>query len=203
MHEFWCGLLLTVALGLDGPRHRGWQIAVAALALAIREFAAPFLGLILLRAVVEKDRRSALTVAIVALGAAGLILLHRDMVLSVTTPADGISQGWLGLGGPAAFASAVSQFTALSALPHWAAALLAFLPILGWATLRRDAAFAAAWFAGFGAVIAVLARADNSYWVVTLLPAYAIGLALVPRFFRDLLGAKRARDPLSPVPAAR
>lgn len=188
MHEFWCGLLLTIALGIDGSRHRLAQLGVATLALCLREFAAGFLVAMLASALFERDRRGSLAIVAVLVAAAGPIAWHAAMVGSVTTPADLVSPGWNGLGGPILFARALATFSWLLVLPGWAVAILAFAPLLGWATLRRDAPLALLWFGGFAFVIGALARPDNLYWVVVLLPAYPMGLALVPRFLATISG---------------
>ena len=189
MHELWCGLLLTVALAFDPRREWGWQLGFVALALAIREFAAPFLALMLAAAVVDRDRKRILAVTAVAVAFAALLLLHRDMVNSVATPADGSSAGWLGLRGPLGFVQDLRAFSWLLLVPERIAVLLAFLPLLGWSALRRGANFALLWFLGFGLVVAAFARPNNLYWIVVLLPAYFLGFALLPRFL------SRARHP--------
>lgn len=186
MHEFWCGLLLTIALGIEGRRHRLWQLGVVALALSLREFAAAFLAVMLVGALFERNRRGSLAIAAVFIAAAGLIGWHHAMVGSVTTAADAVSPGWHGLGGPILFARSLATFSWLSLFPGWAVAVFAFLPLLGWSALRRDAWLALLWFGGFGFVIGTLARPDNLYWAVVLLPAYPMGLAFVPRFVAEL-----------------
>lgn len=201
MHEFWCGLLLTIALGIDGSRHRLWQLGVVTLALCLREFAAAFLVAMLASALLERDRRGSLAIVGVLVAAAGMIAWHAAMVGSVTTAADLVSPGWNGLGGPILIARALATFSWLLVLPGWAVAILAFLPLLGWATLRRDAPLALLWFGGFAGVIGVLARPDNLYWAVVLLPAYPLGLAFVPRFLAGL-GSLRPRLRKPPHPRA-
>lgn len=153
MHEYWCGVLLTIALAIAERRYRVWQIVVVALAFAVREFAAAFLAVIFLGALVERDRRATVAVVVLAVAATALLTMHWEMVRSVTFDGDGESQGWFGLGGPRAFVRSLSAFSWLSVFPQWIAAVLAFLPILGWSALREDALVAVCWFVGFGLVI--------------------------------------------------
>jgi len=45
LHELWSGMLLALAFGLHRPGKWGWSLAAAALAVAIREHALPFVML--------------------------------------------------------------------------------------------------------------------------------------------------------------
>ena len=179
VHDMWGGLLATLALGLTATR---LAVIPAVLAVLVRELNAPLLGLFVL------DRRSRPA----ALAGLALCLLalayHRSAVLAWTLPGDPLSQGWLGLRGPAGWVDDLSQNTVLQFLPRPIAALLAFAPLLGWVELERHRALA--WCLGVFAMVTVLARPDNTYWVLGALPIWFIGLAFVPAFLLSLL--KRA-----------
>jgi len=187
-HDYWAGLLLAFAIALHPAR---WRAGVATLAALIRELTAPFLAI---EAAVTLMRSRRPILAAPALGGliviAGILALHAWAVWSRTSPADLASAGWSGLRGPAGVVGDIAGLTVLQFLPFPLAAALVFLPLLGWCEFD-DGGTALCWFGFFLCAIALLARADNSYWAANVLPAYFAGLAFVPAFFRNL-GANRS-----------
>lgn len=201
-HELVAGLLLSLALALYRPGLLWPALVATAAALAVRELALPFALLWLCFAWVERAWREAGALAVViGLFAAGLAL-HAFMVEQFLQPGDLASPGWGGLQGPRLFLDALIRFTPLLAAPPWLAGPLALLPLVGWLGLGgRLGLFAVLWFTGFALVLALFARAENFYWVLMVLPAYAVGLALVPRALADL--ARAAAGPPAPRRAGR
>lgn len=193
MHEFWCGMLLTIALALDPRREWPGQLALATLAFAVREFAAAFLMLMLAAAAFDRDKRRFAAIAAVMIGCTALLLLHREMVMAVVVPADPSSASWIGLRGPGAVVDDLRAFSWLGLVPSPLAAFVVFAALLGWSTLERGAGFALLWFIGFGFVVSAFARPDNFYWAVVMLPAYPVGLAFLWSFIRG----QEARGSLS------
>ena len=185
-HEVWAGLLVSLALPLAG-RFPVTAILLGLAATLVRELAAPFLGLITLLAWLERDRATSAK-ALAALALVGLALVaHYFAVTSHILPGDPASQGWLGLGGPAALLTDMSVITIDGALPPVVYATLGFLPMLGWLSLPgRVGRLAVLWFGGVLFAAMVLARPDNLRWIDMLMPAYFIGLALVPRALAGL-----------------
>ncbi|KLE34023.1 hypothetical protein [Aurantiacibacter luteus] len=195
IHELPAGMLLTLSLALYRP-HRWWPaLLCAALALAFRELAAPFLALWLAFAAWQRRAGEALAVLAVLAAFSLAMILHQQGVEARVLPGDPASQGWSALAGPALPLAALAKLTALLLLPQWLAAPLAILPLVGWLGLGgRTGLFAALWFAGFLGAMAVFARPENFYWVQLTLPTYFAGLAFVPRALADLLAAAgRAR----------
>ena len=184
MSEAWCGLLLTLALGLTlWPRARWWMpVLVIAAALALRELALPFLLLAAAFALWER-RWWELTAWMLVAVLFGLgMALHAVQVAEVVQPTDFQSVGWSGGLGLRGILLAVVNTTVLHLLPHWLALLLALLPVLGWGALDgRGGRFAVLLLGGYALMIGLFSRADNFYWGFLLLPAWLAGLALVPR----------------------
>ena len=195
IHEMWAGLLLSLSLALYRP-HRWWPALVAAaLALAVRELAAPFVLLWLAVALWQRRWGEAGAVAAVLVAFALGMALHAGAVAEHRLATDGVSQGWDAMAGPGLPLSALARLTALLVLPAWLAAPLALLPLLGWAGLgRRLGLFAFCWFGGFFLAMSLFARPENFYWVQLTLPAYLAGFAFVPRALADLLAAGRGRN---------
>ncbi len=192
IHEVLAGLLLSLALAIYHP-DRWWPALIAAaLALSLRELALPFVLLWLAFALSQRRWPEVAAVgALMILFAIGMYL-HFLGVEAQRLPGDGASQGWDVLAGLRMPIFAMSQLTALLFLPLWLAAPFAILPLVGWAGLGgRLGLFAAIWFAGFFAAMALFARAENFYWVQMTLPAYFAGFAFAPRAFADLAHATR------------
>ena len=194
IHELWAGLCLTLALLLY--RRNCWWPALlaAALALAVRELAVPFVLLWLAFALAEQRWREAAGVAaLLALFATGMCL-HYLGVEAGRLPGDPASQGWKALVGYGLPLMAVSRLTGLLLLPVAIAAPLAILPLIGWASIGgRIGLFALLWFAGLFTMMALFARPENFYWVQLALPAYGVGLAFAPRGLFDLFQSAAGR----------
>ena len=194
IHELIAGLLLSLSLALYRP-HRWWPaLLAAALALAVREFAAPFVALWLVFALVQRrNGEAAAVLGVLLLFSLGLFL-HQLGVAAHRLPGDGASQGWDAMAGLALPLYALSLLTMLLVLPKWLAAPLAILPLLGWLGYgKRLGLFAALWFGGMLLAIALFARPENFYWVQIALPAYLAGFAFVPRALKDLAEAARLK----------
>ena len=186
-HDLVTGLLLSLALALYRPARWWPSLVLLALALALRELALPFALLWLAFAVVQNRPREGL--ALIALLAAYSLALaaHAHAVEALLLASDPPSQGWSGLGGVPLFAGAVARLTGLLLLPPALGAALAVLPMLGWlAPGGRTGTFAVVLFSGYALAIGLFARPENFYWALLVLPAYAAGLAFVPRALADL-----------------
>lgn len=195
IHELFAGLLLTLAFLLH-RRAQWWpSLLLAALALAVRELAAPFVLLWLAFALAERRWKEAGALAALLALFAGAMYLHYLGVSADRLPGDGVSQGWNAMVGPALPLAALSELTILLIFPPWLAAPLAILPLIGWIGLGgRLGLFATLWFTGFFLAMALFARPENFYWVQLVLPAYLAGFAFLPRALADLVHAARARN---------
>ena len=193
-HESVAGILLTLAL-LSYRTTNYWPtLILAAMALAVRELALPFVLLWLVLALVARRWREAGWVAgLVGLFAIGL-WLHSLGVAAAATAGGLASPGWKALAGPALPLMGMVRMTPLLMLPTWLAAPLAVLPLVGWASLGgKRAGFACLAFVGFFTMMALFARVENYYWILIVLPAYAAGLAFAPRAVADLVVAARGK----------
>ena len=194
IHELVAGLLLSLSLALYRP-DRWWPaLLAAALALAVRELAAPFVALWLVFALAQRRTGEAAAVlGVLVLFSLGLFL-HQLGVAANRLPGDGASQGWDAMAGLGLPLGALSTLTILLILPKWVAAPLAILPLAGWLGYgKRLGLFAALWFGGMLLAIALFARPENFYWVQLTLPAYLAGFAFVPRALKDLAEAASGR----------
>ncbi len=187
MHELWAGLWLTLALLLYRA-DRWWPtLLAAAMALAVRELALPFVLLWLAFALAGRRWREVAGVAaLIALFAASM-WLHYLQVEAGRLPGDPVSQGWDAMAGYGLPLTATARLTGLRLLPLAIAAPLAILPLIGWIGVGgRFGLFALLWFAGLFTMIALFARPENFYWMQLALPAYGIGFAFAPRALFEL-----------------
>ena len=192
IHELVAGLLLSLALFLYQQKRWWPSLAIAVLALAVRELAAPFVLLWLVFALVQRRWSEAAAVAAVLIAFGMALYFHAQAIEALALPTDRASPGWDALTGAALPLLALSKLTALLLLPAALAAPLAVLPLLGWASLGgRFGLFALLWFTGFFLAMALFARVENFYWIMLVLPAYAAGLAFVPRALAQLVLALR------------
>lgn len=195
LHEVWAGPLIALSLALHWPNRWGWSVAAAALALAIRELALPY---ILLMGALALYRRGWRELA----AWAGLVLLfslamawHASEVAQVVRPSDPGSPGWTALGGWAGFLRTYHLAGPLRWLPAVAAAPLIILALFGWASWKSRTGLAAILlYVGYGFAFMLFGRANNFYWGLMVAPVFLVGLALVPRAISDLASAIRTRQ---------
>ncbi|NBC36550.1 hypothetical protein GTZ99_08270 [Novosphingobium sp. FSY-8] len=211
LHELWAGMLIALALGLHrvGDRGRGGRWigawAAAALALAIREHALPF---VLLMAAMAAGRalvwrgtaggRAALKEAtawglLIALFA-GALAWHLSIIAAQVRPTDPMGPSWLALRGLGGWLSNIVLSSNLRFLPHYLAGPVVMAMMLGWAGWRSAAGLTATLlFAGYGVMFMVVGRNDNFYWGAMIAPAMFAGLAFVPMAATSLVKAARPR----------
>ena len=189
-HDLVSGILLSLALLAYYP-DRWWpSLALAGLALAVRELALPFVLLWLGFAALQGRWREFLAISVLLLLYGGALYFHAQAIAALVLPGDKPSPGWSGLAGPALPLLSLTKLTFLLALPKSLAGVLAVLPLLGWLSLGgRIGPFAFLWFAGFMLVMSLFARVENFYWIMLIAPAYLAGLAFIPRAIAHLLGA--------------
>ncbi len=193
LHELWAGMLLALSLALH--RRGKWlgALAAAAMALAIRELALPFVALLAALALYRREwREAAAWSALIALFAGGLAW-HLALVAAQTLPGDAHSASWLALRGLSGWLSNFTLSSNLRYLPHWLAGPATVATLLGWAGWNsRAGAEGFLLYAGYGIAFMIAGRNENYYWGAVVIPAFLIGLAFVPGAVRDLVRAARA-----------
>ena len=193
LHELWAGMLLALAFGLHRPAAEGrggrwgWALAVAALALAIREHALPFVLLMAAMAFWRRAWREG--AAWSALAAVFLVALavHLHLVAAQVLPSDPPSPSWITFRGLSGWLSNITLSSNLRFLPHWLAGPLIVLMVFGWSGWKTWAGtFGTLLYLGYGLLFLVAGRADNFYWGVGVAPAMFVGLAFAPRALGSL-----------------
>ncbi len=189
-HESWAALLMAMALALRRPGHAAGAIVVGGIALLIRETALPMLLMMGALALLEKRWREAAGWAAAIVPFAAYLAWHASQVALVVGAADLPSPGWQGLLGARFALKAMAAVNAATILPYWLAAAALILSLFGWASVRAGWAWRAALLTvGYGAMLALFARADTFYWALLAAPLSLMGLAFVPAALRDLAAA--------------
>ena len=197
LHELWAGMLLALAFGLHRPGKWGWSLAVAALALAIREHALPFVLLMGALAFWRRDWKEG--AAWSALAAVFLVLLglHLHIVAQHVLPSDPYGQGWMQLRGLSGWMSFVGLSSNLRFLPDPAVGPVVMLAMLGWAAWRTPAGtFGFLLYGGYGLLFMIAGRPDNYYWGMMVAPAMLVGLAFAAPGLSKLIELATREGPL-------
>lgn len=182
LHELWAGTLLALAFGLHRPGRWGASLAVAALALAIREHALPFVLLMAAMAFWRRDWKEGAAWTALAAAFLALLAVHLQLVAALTLPTDPASRGWLELRGLSGWLSNIVLSSNLRFLPHWLAGPLVIAMTAGWAGWRSPAGtFGTLLFLGYALAFALAGREDNFYWGLAIAPTMFLGLAFAPR----------------------
>lgn len=192
LHEVWAGMLLALALALHRRKRWFGAFVAAALALALRELALPFVLLMAALALMRGDRREAAAWGGLMLVFGISLAWHLAQVAQVTGPADPLSPGWLAWRGLGGWTANVILSSPLYLLPGWLAAPLVLLPLIGWAGWKSDLGLAGLLLcAGYGAAFMIAGRDANFYWALVVMPVWFIGLAFVPRTLAGLWNSAR------------
>jgi hypothetical protein len=191
LHEVWAGLLLALAFALHRPGRR-WLGAflAAALALAIRELALPFVLLMGAFAFVRRDWKEGLAWTALVAVFAGAMAVHFRLVAGHVLPTDKPSASWLALRGLSGWFSDTILPSNLRYIDHRISAVLVVLALLGWAGWRSAAGrFGFLFYAGYAVLFMVAGRWENFYWGWIVAPALMAGLAFAPRALLSLARA--------------
>lgn len=193
LHELWAGMLLALALALYRPGERWvWPLALAALALAIREQVLPFVLLAGALALWWRNWREAAAWGLLAALFVAALLLHHHLVALRTLASDQPSAPWLVLRGLSGWLSNIVLSSNLRFLPHWLAGPLVVAMTFGWIAWRsRLGTFGALLFLGYGLAFMIAGRPDNYYWGAVVAPPMFLGLAFVAPGLRSLWQAAR------------
>lgn len=196
LHEVWAGALIALSLALHRPGRWGWSVPAAALALAIRELALPYVLLMAALALWRRDWREFGAWAVLTLLFGIAMLLHQAAVAEVVLPSDPASPGWAALGGWAGMLRTFYLAGPLRWLPAVAAAPIIIFALFGWASWKSPAGLAAAlMYSGYGLAFMLFGRSNNFYWGLIVAPAFLVGLVFLPRAFADLAMVIRRRGP--------
>ncbi len=194
LHELWAGMLMALAFGLHTPGRWGWSLAVATLALAIREQVLPFVLLMGAMAAWRRDWKEASAWAALTLAFAMAMMWHLSLVSPQVLQSDPVSPPWLVLRGLSGWLGNVVLSSNLRFLPHEIAGPLVLLMVLGWAGWKTPAGTTGTFlYLGYGLAFMLAGRANNFYWGAIVAPAMFIGLAFLPMALRSLLITARGR----------
>lgn len=200
IHEVGAGVLIALALALYRPGRPWAAMAVLAVAVAIRETVLPVAALLGCFALFDRDGRAAAAWLAFGLGALAMLAFHAAAVAAVTSPADLSSPGWSSFGGWKTWLAFVHHTSAIRALPAWITVLLVPLALLGWAAWRSRVAHAVLGVQIFyAAVLMIVARSDNFYWAMLIVPTLSMGLIFAPAALAALAGS--LMRPRLPAPA--
>lgn len=196
LHELWSGGLVALSFGLhrvgrngEGGRWIG-AFCAAALALAIRELALPFVLLMAAFAVWYRNWKEAGAWLLLVVVFFAALALHLHIVSRDVLPSDPPSAPWLVLRGLTGWLSNVVGASNLRWLPHWLAGPAVILMAFGWLGWNsRGGLFGFLLSAGYGVAFMLAGRWDNFYWGAMIAPAMFPGIVFAPRALAGLFAA--------------
>jgi len=178
----WAGLLIALSLALRRPD--GWVLSVliGLLAALTRDIAAAYLLVMAVMAWKDGRRREAAAWIAVLAVFAGALAAHAGAVQARLLPGDGVSPGWLAIGGWR-FILQMGRWNAIvAAAPRWVAAALMPAALLGLAMWRHPLGERLALTVlGYTVAFAIFGRATNTYWGLLIAPLWPLGLLIAPR----------------------
>jgi hypothetical protein len=194
LHELWAGMLIALAFGLHRPGKWGWSLAVAALAVAIREHALPFILLMAAMACWRRDWKEGAAWSALAAAFLAVLAVHLHIIAAQVLPSDRPSDPWLVMRGLSGWLSNIALSSNLRFLPHWLAGPIVVLMLAGWAGWRSPAGtFGTFLYLGYGLAFMLAGRPDNFYWGAAVAPAMFLGLAFAATAVKSLAAAAFAK----------
>jgi hypothetical protein len=192
LHEVWAGLLIALSLALYRPQRWGASLAVALLAVGIRELAAPYL-LVMAALAWHEGRRGEAAAWLAGIAALAIGLwLHAQSLAPLVLADDRTSPGWLALGGWHFVLRTLRMNLALLIAPEWLTAIAVPLGLLGLLTRRGLLGDRIALTVlGYCAAFLFIGRPSNFYWGFLLAPIWPLGLIGCAVLLRDM---KALRD---------
>jgi hypothetical protein len=178
------------------PRGGSWvpSLLVAAVAVAIREHALPFILLMAAWAFWRREWKESAAWSGLALAFLAALAWHLSLVAAQVLPSDPLSPSWVTFRGLSGWLSKVVLSSNLRYLPHWLAGPATILMVFGWAGWKSPAgAFGTLLYLGYGLAFMIAGRPDNYYWGAMVAPAMFLGLAFVPQAAASLVRAASAK----------
>jgi len=201
LHEIWAAQLIALSLALHRPQRGRWvaSLIVAAMAIAVRELALPFVLLMGAQALWHRRWKELAGWAGLVAAFALAMAVHLHLADAQVRPGDPVSPSWLVMGGLNALVYKVSNSTFLSLLPVWLAGPIVVLCLFGWTAWKSPLGNVASLLVlGYGLAFMIAGRDNNFYWGVLITPVLFMGAAFVRLGLPSLW---RAAD-LRPVPSA-
>ena len=188
LHELWAGELIAISLAVHSPRRWPLSLAIALVAVSIREFAAAyFLAMGVLAAKDGRRGEAAAWAGGLALFFAGLAA-HAAMIRPLVHPNDIPSPGWAAFGGWRYLLTLMRWNPALYFAPAWGLAILAPLALIGLAAARGPMAERLILIVGgYSVAFMMFGRPDNTYWGLMISPLWPIGVIFTFEGLRDLV----------------
>lgn len=190
LHELWAAQLVALSLALRTPTRWLAPVAIALLAMLIRETAVLYVLVMAGMALIERRRGEAFGwLGALVLFAVALVA-HAYGVAQVMGPLDPAVTDWAGMLGFGFFVHSVAAVTALDLLPLAVAGPLVALALFGWACWRDPLALRAlAIFSAYALALGLVVQPDSFYWGLMVAPVILVGLAFAPDGLRDLAHA--------------
>jgi hypothetical protein len=187
-HEVWAGLLIAASLALRSDKRFVLAAVVGCLAALVRELALPYLVVMAAVALVERRRAEAAAFALALAAACAALAWHAHEVMSLTTPADAASPGWVAMAGWRFVLLAAQWNLIVLVLGAFAAAVIVPLALAG-ALARRDGLGIrlAALIFGYCLGFMVIGRLSNAYWGLVTTPIMSAALCFAPGALGDLV----------------
>jgi len=186
-HECWTGLLIALSLALRTDRRFLASALVGLLAALIRELAMPYLLVMAVLALAGRRRSEAAAYTASLAVSLAALALHAAAVVSLTTPHDLASPGWVKFGGWP-FVMATGQWNLLALLlGKPVAAVITPLALAG-ALSRTDAIGLrlAALLFGYTLGFMAIGQPNDFGWGFVVAPLIGVGLVLAPLALSDL-----------------
>lgn len=192
MHESITGILIGFALFVYHKDRQGPALAIMAITLLIRETALPVAIIFGAFALWDRNWRAVGAWLLFGFAFLAVIALHIQAVNAAVLPTDLSSPGWKSSGGWLGYTSFIYKTSVLRFAPGWVTAVLIPLSLLGWAAWKaRLGQIGFAIHVVYALIFVTIARPDNFYWGVLLVPTFFLGLIFTPAALWALLQSLR------------
>lgn len=199
MHELWAGILISISLLAHG---KGWwklSLAAGITALFIRELVLPFVAVMFLASLADRNRKEAIAWLLGVLAFLSMLAFHSKQVHALTHSNANLNFAqWLALSGWDYVLATIQVQPFLFIFPSWCTAVLAPFALLGFlawrdALGRRMGLTIAAYIL----IFLFVGRNNNAYWGLLYCNLVPLGLLYVPVALSDTLSLRRVNRSLT------
>lgn len=199
MHELWAGILISISLLAHGKGWRKLSMTAGIVALFIRELALPFVAVMFLASLADRNRKEAVAWLLGTLAFFSVLAVHAIQVHDLThSNANFNFAQWLALSGWDYVLATIQVHPFLFVFPSWCTAVLAPLALLGFLAWRDAMGKRVGLtIAAYILIFLFIGRNNNAYWGLLYCNLVPLGLLYAPVVLSDILSPHRAASALT------
>jgi len=178
MHELWAGILISISLFAHEKGWRNLSLAAGIVALFIRELALPYVAIMFIASLADRNRKEAVAWLLGALAFFSVMAIHANQVHALTHSNANLNfTQWLALRGWDYVLATIQVHASLLVFPSWCTAVLAPFALLGFLAWRDALGKRVGLtITAYILIFLFVGRNNNAYWGLLYCNLVPLGL---------------------------